>query len=55
MSRLLRKKDRVTVVLEELMLLRKPGMHRMPRLMGKSEHMGKHIGFVVHQDIRRIP
>src|SRR5208337_227830 len=49
-----RQKDRVTVVLEELMLLRKPSVHRMPRFMGKSEHMGKHIGFVVHQNIRRI-
>ena len=48
------KKDRVTVVLKELMLLRKPGVHRMPRFVGKSEHVGKHIRFVVHQNIRRI-
>ncbi len=48
-------KNRVAVVLKKLVPLRKPAMHGMPCLVGEREDMGKHIGFVVHQDIRRIP
>src|SRR5258708_32282432 len=48
-------KNRVAVVLEKLMFLGEPAVHGMSCLVGLREHVGKHIGFVVHQDIRRVP
>jgi hypothetical protein len=48
-------KNRVAIILEKLMFLSEPAVHGMSCLVGKREHVGKDVGFVVHQDIRRLP
>ena len=48
-----REEDRVIGILEKLVALREPGVHRVTGFVRERVNVGKDVALVIHQDVRR--